>query len=259
MQSTNWRNVSVLDYVAHVLRAESTLTESDKNDLRTSLKLDNITELSKNRVDTMCTSLKACALWSEKPCKLTAEAISWLREKQSELDNAVAEADVEETAPFTMQFKNCSNTTERGQLALEVKHYKFEDMFKQSRSGPLMPLVQQFARCAAAHANAGMDCATLLEGGLGSTDDGIPAEVTDAVDAFFVQFMVCSYNSCLLLSSAICRSFHLKYIELHSTNTQLFHSHRVITIVHGRKMPLGLRVCRKNTSSQTRPYPPIRM
>jgi hypothetical protein len=73
----------------------------------------------------------------------------------------------------------------------------------KSRSGALLHSVHQFARYAAEHASAGMDCALLLESGLGSTDDGISVEITDTIDPFFVRFMVCIQKSPLVLFCAV--------------------------------------------------------
>jgi hypothetical protein len=173
VQSTNWRNAAILDYVDYVLRPESALTDQEKDDLRKLLKLGEVTSMSKNKVDAVCTALRSSALWRDRPCKLTAEALEWLRAKQEELDERSAETQVAGDAPFALQFNKCTTPNERGPLALGVEHYTIHEIFMKSRCGPLMETAQQFARFASAHASAGMDCAMLLEGGLGSTEDSI--------------------------------------------------------------------------------------
>jgi hypothetical protein len=195
MQGTNWRNTSVLDFVAHVLGAQSTLTEEEKEDLRTNLKLDGVKCLTKNKADTIATALKSSALWNGKPSKLIAEAINWLEAKQTELEAGNGEEGVEATMPFELHFRNDISPTERGQLALTIQQCSVEDIFTKARSGQIMQYVRQFARRAAEYATAaGMDCQALLESGLGSTDRALPEDVTHAIDTFFVHFMVCSYD-----------------------------------------------------------------
>jgi hypothetical protein len=72
------------------------------------------------------------------PCKLTAEAMDWLRGEQTELDDTSAEAPLADTAPFELHFSNCTIPTERGPLDLAMQHYTVEDVFKKSRCGTLM-------------------------------------------------------------------------------------------------------------------------
>jgi hypothetical protein len=72
VQSINWCNAAILDYVDYVLRPESALTDQEKDDLRKLLKLGEVTSWSKNKVDAVCTSLRSSALWRDRPCKLTA-------------------------------------------------------------------------------------------------------------------------------------------------------------------------------------------
>jgi hypothetical protein len=163
IQGTNWRNTSVLDFVAHVLGAQSTLTEEEQEDLRTILKLDGVTCLTKNKADTIATALKCSALWNGRPSKLTAEAISWLQAKQMELEAGIGEEEMEATVPFELHFKNYISPNERGQLALTVQQHSIEDIFTKARSGRIVPCVRQFAKCAAEYAaRAGRDCEALL-------------------------------------------------------------------------------------------------
>jgi hypothetical protein len=195
MQSTNWRNTAILDYVDYVLRSESALTAQEKVDLRKLLKIEEVTSMSKNKVDTVCTALRSSALWRDRPCKLAAEAIKWLHAKQEELDELSAETPVG-NEPFTLQFNKCATPNERGPLALVVQQYTVQDMFMRSRCSPMMDTAHQFAAYASAHASAGMDCAAFLEGGLGCTEYSIPEEITSAIDTFFVNFMVRSNDVC---------------------------------------------------------------
>jgi hypothetical protein len=203
MQGTNWRSTSVLDFVAHVLGAQSKLTEQEKEDLRKTLKLDGVKCLTKNNADSIATELKSSALWDDKPSKLTAEAIDWLEAKQTQLEAGIPDADVEDTDSFELHFKHCNTPNERGQLALTIQPYSLEDIFKKARSGKIISYVNQFAKCAAQYANAGLDFTALLEGGLGCTDGALPVEVTGEIDKFFVQFMVRSGNSYVSLSDAM--------------------------------------------------------
>jgi hypothetical protein len=183
--------------------------------------------MSKDRVDALCKALKSSCLWKDMPCKLTAEAIDWLRAKQTDLDETSADAALADAAPFELLFSNCTIATERGPLDLAMQHYTVEDIFKKSRCGPLMQTVHQVARYAAAHATAGVDCATLLEEGLGCTDDNLSLEITSAVDAFFVQFMVCGYNSCILLLFDVFCCFNARLAVFYSTTALklMFHEY----------------------------------
>jgi hypothetical protein len=104
VESTNWRNAAILDHIDYLVRSESALKDQEKVDLRILLKLEEITSMSKNKVDAVCTALMSSALWMDRSCKLTAEAIEWLR---TELDEISAEAQVAGNAPYTLQFNKC--------------------------------------------------------------------------------------------------------------------------------------------------------
>jgi hypothetical protein len=184
MQGTNWRNTSVLDFVAHVLGVQSNLTEQEKEDLRKTLKLDGVKCLTRNKADSIATALESSALWNGKPSKLTAEAIDWLEAKQTQLEAGIPDADVEDTDSFELHFKQCNTPNEGGQLALTIQPYSLEDIFKKARSGRIISSVNQFAKCAAQYANAGLDFTALLEGGLGCTDSALPGGVTRKIDNF---------------------------------------------------------------------------
>jgi hypothetical protein len=189
VQSTTWRNTAVLDFVNHILRDESTLTAAEKSSVRAALKLDGTNLLTKNKVDIMCTALKASSLWSDSHRNLAEEAIEWLKEKQTELDKECEEGEIS-SHPFTLDFPACSTPSGRGQLALRVQEYKIKDIFTESRTVQHMRSVVKFARLAAEHAGQGLDYATLLEGEPGEKGNSISEDATSDMDAFFVQFMV---------------------------------------------------------------------
>jgi hypothetical protein len=70
-----------------------------------------------------------------------------------------------------------------------------------------------------------VDCAILLEGGQGCTYDNLSVEVTSADDAFFVDFMVCGYYSCILLLLDVSCGFNARLAVFYSTTALLLMFH----------------------------------
>jgi hypothetical protein len=194
VQSTTWRKTAVLDFVSHVLREQSILYASDKSSIRVAMTLDGTTILSKNKIDAMCSALKASSLWRDTHSKLTTEAIEWLEEKQAELDKECKEQGEMGSDPFSLDFHVCSTPNGRGQLALAVQQYNIKDMFTQSNTGQHMRSVVQFAMIAADHADPDLTMLHCWRADQGRRTAACRRMQGERLMNFFVQLMVTSIH-----------------------------------------------------------------
>lgn len=194
-----------MDFIHHVLRDESSFTEEEKMQLLQDCEYDptqktqcgETATLSKNKCNTISAKLKDSKWWSDTPCRLADELISWLQGKTADLHVKVQQvSSTEPSFDFNAYLSTESVTRKVPTLDLSLKKYSFDDLFEDSSSTQHKEYLLQYAKMSAdvpcTNPEGAAACTALLETGV-DADISVAEETTTAMESAFVGFMVCSF------------------------------------------------------------------
>jgi hypothetical protein len=204
-----WKMLLLLDFMHYILRPESTLTEAERQLIRSRCSIVDQKPLTKNACDKILKELKAW--WPDASDKLSEELIAWCKGWQTEYHAQLSGGECSSLA-FSEFSEYAQPSTVNGRPPkhhLFVKKYTFDEIFTASATTHQMGEVLGYGELSASVTDPThtQSFQTLLESGA-SEDMHVPKEALDAMDAAFVQFMVC-FSLTLHVRTSACLHTHV--------------------------------------------------
>jgi hypothetical protein len=203
----SWKLTSMVDFIHHLVRPESTLSDEEKKDMLSSCNITDGATLSKNGCDKVSKALKGW--WPTAQVKMDGEVLTWWESKK-----ACFEEEVEKTRSVEVSFDfGGYSTVPSTNSSVRIRQHSLDEIFSASNCLHHKGTVLQYANMVNNVIDPRPDdadaCAALLASGAPDSVQ-IPAQIIKAMEYAFVSYMVrCPLYVMILTSYIMCNEHRI--------------------------------------------------